>query len=375
MDPRWWQIPSPPAAAGDERTPAAQYQQAQADPRVDANGTPSVIYCLRAGSDHGLKAFQSASIVYAAQHTCALPGFGEALTTIPMQEALTHPELEIPQGGTDSDRCQILISGLCSDQDITGLRYLFNDRSDTFSVTHPQGGSRWITAVAAGFVVTQPGQGQPSRCLWDDTEDGTPNTPPRYGGKPILLLYEVTDTAGPSFVAPTLLRVALGPRVAPTGEPPGGHAWSVRAKTYGSGSSARTYAFVGDMRGRLVVFDVSGDQLFSSPSPATTPYLPATPVLSSVASFDFPPDPFDGLRPNITDIEIDANFAYCAVARAGVGIFDISDPLHPSLAELLDTPGLAMGITLRTDERGFRQMLVGDNNCGIRLYGRPGEGP
>ena len=73
------------------------------------------------------------------------------------------------------------------------------------------------------------------------------------------------------------------------------------------------------------------------------------------------------------DVELDGNFAYCALGRGGVAIVDILDPKVPFIVEILETSGVAEGITFRTDENGKRQMVVGDIHSGLRLYGRPGE--
>jgi len=380
LEARWWQIHSASAMpAGEPETPSTPYVHAQADPRFDAGGLPLLIHGVRSSARNGYKVFRTRDIVSQATQACTggRGGFGESLVP-DFREGVTHVELEDPGPEPGQDPCLVTVRGLCdaADQAGAGARVLINSRSETFPVVRRLDGAagaetdlRWITAVAAGFVATGP-SGQSPSCVWDDTDAaGTP----RYFGCPILVLHDVTETAGSDFAAPVLLRVALGPREAPPREPAGGLAWAVRTKSYGTGTEARVYAFVADARGRILVFDVSADQLYASPSPATVPYLPQTPILPTVATLDLPSEPFDGRRPNLVDLEIDGEYLYCAAARAGVAVIRISDPLRPVLVELLDTPGLAMGLALRTDEHGRTQMLAGDNNCGLRLYGRPGE--
>jgi hypothetical protein len=52
---------------------------------------------------------------------------------------------------------------------------------------------------------------------------------------------------------------------------------------------------------------------------------------------------------------------------------DVSVPRTPLLCAVLETPGIVEGLTIRTDENGRRQMLVGDLTAGMRLYGKAGE--
>jgi hypothetical protein len=81
----------------------------------------------------------------------------------------------------------------------------------------------------------------------------------------------------------------------------------------------------------------------------------------------FPKDPYDGHLPNVIDMEIEGDYLYCALARGGVAVVDISDPVDPHLCNILPTPGLAMGVAFRT-VAGNPQMIVGDSRCGMRVY-------
>ena len=191
-----------------------------------------------------------------------------------------------------------------------------------------------------------------------------------------MTFHDVTNTpGGPDGLnpagAPVLLRVAVGPYQ--------GHAFAVRAKEYADG---KTFVFVADLIGEIHAIDVSGDILFSPA--ATVPYRPigcqpsaCTPVLTTEASpgsrFQFPRDLIDGYRPNCVDIEIDGDVLYCALARAGVALIDISRPMGAPLnlqpLVILETPGLAQGVAFRSTGAG-RQIVVGDSRAGMRLYGR-----
>ena len=82
-------------------------------------------------------------------------------------------------------------------------------------------------------------------------------------------------------------------------------------------------------------------------------------------------DPHDGQRTNLIDLELDGDWLYCALGRAGLGIVDVSQPpttSPPVLCAVLDTPGLALGIAIRTLAGGQKQVVVGDSRGGVRVY-------
>ena len=142
--------------------------------------------------------------------------------------------------------------------------------------------------------------------------------------------------------------------------------------------SSRTQRLLHETRersvGNLLVFNVSGSVLFQSPP--SDPYLPASAnkILRPIKTITFQRDCSDGELCNVLDCEIDGNYAYCALGRAGIGIVDISSVAGAYVLAIIDTPGMALGITLRTELPSMnRQMLVGDSRCGVRLYGRLGE--
>ena len=361
LEPRWWQFASPTEKV-QGRTDSIPYLASQADPRTSGPpglAVPLLVHCVRGGSDHGYEIFRTRDLMALAMGVCPadVRGYGENIGIPPYAEATTHVELELPGVGPRAQPCRVNIG--CSPTPASP-RALFNNKLDVFPVTDAGGAQHWISAVAAGFVSSGPSTDpaiQPASCQWDD-----------HYAKSLLVLFDVTNatTIVGTGAPPPLLRVALGPAA--------GNAFSVRTKTYGSGTTSRTYAFVGDALGRLVVFDVSADQLFPA---ASSPYLPIdgtpTPLLEPVASITFPPDPYDGLLTNCIDLEIDGNTAYCAIARGGLAIVDVSVPTAPQLSAVLDTPGIALGVAVRTNEAGERQLVLGDSRCGVRLYRRPGE--
>jgi len=139
------------------------------------------------------------------------------------------------------------------------------------------------------------------------------------------------------------------------------------------------YAYVADLTGRRLTYDVSWSALFiPAPPGLTDPYRPINgthhPHLMPTSVIEFPTNPYDGRRPNCVDIEIDGEDAYCALGRGGIGIVDLSIPASPMLHTILDTPGVAQGIVFRPDGLNDVQMVVGDARAGMRLYGRPAPG-
>lgn len=354
MDMHWWQLeiplfPGGPGSPQERKSDGVPYISSIADPRFSSTGEPAVVYALRGGSTHGVKVIQTKYLVGASTSTCAASGQegnGEPLTLqdSDIVHVFTHVELE--KSGLGSDQCVIQVECGPGDPLSPLPRHLNNTRAEIYSTRDPGGNTAWILALAAGFPGVFGPQLNP--CFWET-----------YAGRPMLVLYDVTETA-PSFTTPELLRVGIGNDQ--------GNAFTLRTKTYGSGVTARTYAFVGDVLGKLIVFNVSGINIFPA---ASEPYLPGTTVRSPVTTIDFPKDPYDGRPANVIDMELEGNYLYCALGRVGVGIVDVTLAGSPVLCAVLDTPGLAMGITLRTvmDATGsHRQMIVGDSRCGVRVY-------
>jgi hypothetical protein len=175
-------------------------------------------------------------------------------------------------------------------------------------------------------------------------------------------MFDVTKTGnGIDFAVPALLLVAAG-EVNSTG-----NAWSVAVKTY-NGTSI--YAFVADATGSLIVFDIS---VVRNATPPSGTYITNATVLGpatsggSVVKVAFPKDPYDGKPDNAIDIAIDNNYLYCALARGGFAIIDITNPLAPSVCDIIDTPGIVESLTVRS-LAGGDQLIVNDSRCGVRLY-------
>ena len=161
--------------------------------------------------------------------------------------------------------------------------------------------------------------------------------------------------------------------------------WGVDVKTYPAESEFeedKVYAFVADLFGRVYVFDVSASQIFPAVQLPYLPYSstppqppPSAPILTPMRTITFMPEPADGLAPNCVDIEIDEEFAYVALAKGGVAILDLSvDPAlaSPTLVDVMDTPGVAVGVTFRRILGVATHLVVGDTRCGMRLYGKSG---
>jgi hypothetical protein len=364
---KWWQLDS--LVNSSEKAEFVTYLSSQRDPRSQPVHlqVPKYIHCLRGGSDRGLKIYKTADLTASASGTCngLGRGQGEHITPALAREALTHVELETPLMG---QAC--IVNVPCSPGHEIAPRNLWNNRTDVFAVTDPSGNQRWVVAVAAGFVATE-STGQPAGCLWGI-----------HYGRSMTAFYDVSaavlDQVPPPTPPPLFpLKIALGPD--PSSDPTQrGHAWAVKVKTYTSPSpfAGRSFAFVADLLGRLLVFEVSGSELFPG---AISPYLPlinnptTNKFLPLAGSLTFPTDPSDLMNTNCIDLELDGNYLYCSLGRIGIGIVDVTTPPSPSLSAVIDTPGIAEGLAMRKDEFNHDQLVVGDTRGGMRLYGRPGE--
>jgi len=384
MQMKWWQFRSP-SLHPLTRTEDVPYVFSTPDPRL-ADPDPEqpgelpftrLVHAVRGGSDYGYKIFSPRDLMTRTAATCpsqpsgSTRGIGENIVPNPSQnpkfvEAMTHVELETP---ASTPTC--VVSVPCVDPDHAGyLRNQANNKVHVFSLVKPEGvpgagGTVWLSAVAAGFVTTGPSTStgstfQPPGCLWLP-----------HHSKPMVNIYslEGVDLDAGTTASPQLLRVLLGDNE--------GHAFAVRTAVRTEGTETRVYALVAEFTGRVLVFDISGDRLYTPTPPTTgTPYLPTHPILSPIpsASITFPKDPRDGYVPNCVDIEIEGNYAYCALTRGGVGIVDITDPTAPTIHKVIDTPGIVQGIAFHRPSAGVVQMVVGDSRAGLRLYGASGGG-
>jgi hypothetical protein len=347
-------IPDEQSSATDDRT------QSVADMRM-VGGYPTVLYVTRSASSHGVTALKTAQIVAKAQMCFSTNplavGTGETLATLDYQSTMTHLELEwreLPLTTVHSD-CKPIVH--CPGVFVAGSRQLYNDHTDLYMTHDLSGAPMWVLAIASGLVASgndpSAPQGSPLHqspdCAWGP-----------YAGRPMLVLVDVTTTGdGVSFAPPQVLRIALG-----SGE---GNAFAVRTKTVGS----KTYAYVGDMTGKISVFDVSGKKLLPlPPHPYVAPVVQPL-FLDPIIELGLPSDPYDGGPANCIDLEIVGNFMYCALGRLGVGIVDITQPTNPVLIDVMDTPGLVLGLSTRIVPNGTgtaTQLIVGDSHCGPRIY-------
>lgn len=395
LDLAWWQIPTPldvdpayAAAVVDVEADFAGYQHSDIS---KFNG--DVIIALRGASIFGLQVFRRDDLqAYVEGPAGVQTGNGDPkhdlVGNVRFHDVRTHVEFEYPTLVPDPLHPSAMMPGGSPCESITfcpngvelrNARGLLNSRSHTFRAD-----GKIVTAVAAGWVATSPApppSGQPSDCVWQA----------EYG-RPLISLFDVTETMSAAFAEPELLRVGI-PQL-PAGET--GSMWACSSKNFPSSQrrpAGTTYLYAADLSGKLWVFDVSPAVNGIGPlrPRASTPYLPAngpglpvlpsTPILRPVAVVDFGvlfPDAVDAHGPNCVDVEIIDQFAYCALGRAGVAVVQIQDTvtsayMTPLVVCVLETPGIAVGLAQRVDENGNDQLLVGDERCGIRLYARPGE--
>lgn len=367
MEPHSW-VFKDPVTSPTSKIPGELYTQTDdrtqsiADPRMTPSGYPTAVYFTRSGSSHGVTAVQCEDLVRHARSTQQAPfavcigtptaiGTGESLAAaLDYRSTLTHQELEwrrLPFSTVHND-CNPIAN--CSGTLVGAPRVLMDDHTAEYMTWDSTGSQKWILAIASGFVASAGSPpDQSATCAWG-----------QYASRPMLTLVDVTSTGdGVTFASPQVLRIALGNGV--------GNAFAVRTKTIGR----NTFAFVGDLTGKLMVFDVSGTKLFPAPPfpyvnpPGTPPFLPL------LAEINFPEDPYDRIRANCIDIECVGEFLYCALSRNGVGIVDIHHPASPVLVDVMDTPGLVLGCSTRTVSSGSgtaTQLIVGDAHCGVRIY-------
>ena len=364
LDPRWWQVDLP-EVAGETSETTNDRVQSITDPRTTggANGIPTALYLSRSGTTH-VKAVRPSDVEAAASATCPQYGNGEFLQlggTPAMASGLAHVEFEENGGQPTSNPqekygpCKVVAP--CPGLTVTSARAIGNNHSTVYSTRDGSGSTMYVWASASGFVASGPEipSVQSIHCQWTG-----------FATLPMLALLDVTQTGDGSLSDPKLQRIGLG--TIP------GHAFCVATKT----SGRKTFAYVGDLLGRIWVFKVDGSELFPSPpsnSPPgpTTTYLGSnTPILEPLDVLEMPRDPCDGVQANCIDLEIVGNYLYCALARLGVAVIDISTPDSPQLVHVMDTPGLALGLSVRTIGQGptaVTQLIVGDARCGgARVY-------
>jgi hypothetical protein len=313
---RWWQLPSPPDT---QLNPGRNYIGSLADPRPDS----PLLHLTRSGIGTGYLLCDRNELMATAANTCEQAnGRGQKLDVHFLHVLPTHPELA-------------QLGGSCAPSDAAAM----TTACHVFSVV-ASGDTRWIAALSCGFPVNAcAGAWQP------------------YYQRAMVVFYDVTTVHADT--PPPMLRMAFGPAGIQ------GNAFSLRTAEI----DGRTYAFVADIGGRLLVFDVSGDVLFPAPS---NPSSPAT-GLAPVGMWTSPPNAFDGYLDNVIDVAIDLPYAYLATGRRGVTVLDIaSDPHAPHEIESSPvlTPGQALGLFVRNAAQD-PTLVVADSRAGLRVYGRP----
>ncbi|MCY2959126.1 MAG: hypothetical protein NTY35_03090 [Planctomycetota bacterium] len=402
MDLDWWQLPTNNASP-NEKSVTTPYTTSTADPRTIPVGpsavpVPKFIHLVRNGAVEGIKIVRTQWLMdraSAATPTCPMNvrGNGEPLASpAPPVGWAPGNDLQMLSVPTRVDvlapNCSIRVQPvdcLGGASAINSARILFSNKAHIFSVPDPNvpGLEHTVLAVASGFVATSVDGTNNLNCAWGP-----------YYRRALTVFLDITnlDVDPQVFLTqplPPVLGAGLGPD--PAAENPSqdesttSHSYSVRTKQYASPGGPRTFAYVADLLGRVLVYDVSWDKLKPPGSPVPNPlpgYTNGAVLLPLHAVHRFPTDPFDGRRPNCTDLEIDQGVLYCATSRAGIYLLEIGSIPVASLTAgfptyaFLDTPGVATGITFRRADppnTQLDQMLVGDNRCGLRLYSRIGN--
>jgi hypothetical protein len=351
----WRQVQAPRGINEQQNTASADLGFSLVHPAVNSNGWPARVYGIRPGSNAGLKVMDPEELCTTGVICTGQDGFGERISGFHYGQAVTHVELQ--QDATTG----LIISGCQASIDCgdgfssSSPRRLFNNSADIYQCTSSRGQQCYVVAVAAGFFGgIQNLSLLPTLCRMQT-----------YQYHPQLALFDVTRT-GSTPSDPQLLKVATTQVGESTGD--AGHAFTVVVATRGTGSTAHQYAFVGDIDvGRVLVYDVSYDQLF----PASSVPYPTSDLQFPIAVLPLPRDPYDGAPTNVIALKIPTtqpNYLYCALSRTGVGVVNITDPTNPQLCTILDTPGLALGLSFRMLAGNHEQMIVGDSRCGIRVY-------
>jgi|GEM_PF-6384088 len=318
MDMRYWSIASPPDSFGRKGRNYLSSAIDEADPRL--------LHLFRGSIRDGYLVCSAEEVVDLALGSCGQTrGRGQRIEPSWMHVLTTHFELEP-----------------AADQ-VLALTF----RAEPFSLD-VGGTRRAYIAIAAGWIVPSP------NVSWSP-----------HANRASVVVYDVTDVDAQH--PPLLARIALGPRV------PFGNAIAVRVAEV----RGRTWMFAGDLGGAVHAFDVSAGILVdAAPEDPTDPET----ALEPAASWYGPPEPYDGERANVTDLELDFDtdparpVIVLANARRGLAVLDIvatgsSIALIESDESPIDTPGVASGvIPIRKDGRTW--FAVGDSRCGVRVYGR-----
>jgi LVIVD repeat len=317
---RWWQIAAPSDPDGNA---GRNYLGSLSDSRPDH---PTLLHLTRAGIAGGYIVCDRDGLQAAAESLCSTNnGRGQEVQAPWMHVLSTHLEFAS-------------LSSNCTPPEALAL----TTACRVYSVD-VNGETRWVSVLSAGYPANPCAPG-----IWD----------PFYQ-RAMLVFYDVTNVDADT--PPQLLRLAFGPAGAQ------GNAFALETDEI----DGRDYAFVADMGGRLLVFDVSADKLFPPPGDPSDP----TTGLSPFAVWTCPLNPFDGFRDNVINVAVDPPRVYLATGRRGLTILDF-DPTTHALQEIqpspVPTPGLVLGLILRR-VGSSTTLVVGDSRAGLRLYGRPGS--
>jgi hypothetical protein len=315
---RWWQIPSPLEVGQNS---GRNYLGSSNDPRPDS----ALVHLTRSGTINGYLVCDRNEIMASAQAQCSVNnGRGQLLDVHFLHVLPTHLEFAGPNNGGCIPPAGLSLTLSC-----------------TVFPVNAGGTTHWVAGLTAGYAANP--------CASGDWQP--------YYQRAMVVFYDVTDVD--ANTPPTLLRLAFGPAGTQ------GNAFAMTVQEV----DGRTCAYVADVGGRLLVFDVSGDVLYPVPS---NPEQPATGLAPS-AVWTCPVNTYDGFRDNVLDVAIVPPHAYLATGRRGLTILDVaSNPHEPHEIEAspILTPGLALGLILRQTDASTT-LVVGDSRGGLRLYGKP----
>lgn len=229
-----------------------------------------------------------------------------------------------------------------------GIRSGATARATTFTLSDPQQGDRRILAIAAGHA---------NNPIHPDTNWSTLRL---Y--KPMVVFYDVTGVS--SGVTPTPVRLLFGPT---TGD-------ALNIDIAQLGNPAKPYGFVGDLLGRIYVYDLS-NLLGGAFGPA-----PGQALDTPIATWSADVNRWDLRAHNVADVELevlgsDAARAYVANGQGGLTVVTFSGfdsgvvGVGPPSSH--DTPVFATGIALRPPNGPASSLILSDTSgSGLKLFTR-----
>jgi hypothetical protein len=359
----WWQVPGP-SSPFIPSFPGGRYWSAHLN--KGAASTEDVLYMLRWLVPDGVTVVSRSELVGAALAQCpttvgstsATGGSGQFLDLDQlltsgqltwMYKPVVHFEHE-KIAGADPYLPPSVSGYSClgpgTSRPQPGIRMCATARATNFSLT-VGGASKNILAVAAGHA---------NNPIHPDV-----NWRNRVN-KPMVVFYDVTGVG--SSIAPTPVRLLFAPDF--------GDALNVDIAYLGT--PAKPYAFVGDLAGRVLVYDVS-NLLSGTFGPA-----PGQALDTPIATWRSNQNRWDLSYHNVADVELevvnsDSVRAYVANGQAGLTVVTFSGFNGGSISSSSyskDTPVFADGLTFRPATGTPSTIVLSDTTgSGLKLFKRP----